>query len=66
MRETVNKVVSGWVRMRVGVEIRLDLKDSEGFQVWEVLGCWWRGTACCTCSASLGLLLVCCNVIVEL
>ena len=35
MREKVNKVVSGWVRMRVGVEIRLDLKDYEGFQVRE-------------------------------
>ena len=35
MREKVNKVVSGWVRMRVGVEIRLDLKDYERFQVRE-------------------------------
>ena len=32
MREKVNKVLSGWVRMRVGVEIWVDLKDYQGFQ----------------------------------
>ena len=35
MREKVNKVLSGWVRMRVGVEIWMDLKDYPGFQVRE-------------------------------
>ena len=33
VREKVNKVVSGWVR--IGVEIRVDLKDYQGFQVRE-------------------------------
>ena len=35
VREKVNKVLSGWVRMRVGVEIWVDLKDYQGFQVRE-------------------------------
>ena len=35
MREKVNKVLGGWVRMRVGVEIWMDLKDYPGFQVRE-------------------------------